>query len=55
MYCLQAISESPSQNLPCLRLLHRFKGFHLLHSRLREGPLDRSPLPSLLRSPYFLR
>jgi hypothetical protein len=53
MYCLQAIPEYPSQNLPCLRLLHRFKGFHLLHSLLQEGPLDCSRLPSFLRSPYF--
>ena len=54
MYCLQSILESPSQNLPYLHLLHCFERFHLLHSLLQEGSLDRSPFLSLLRSPYFL-
>ena len=31
-----------------------FNGFHLLHSLLREGPLDWSPLFLLLGSLYFL-
>jgi hypothetical protein len=55
MYCLQAISKYQSQSLSCLCLFHLFKGFHLLHSLLREGPLDHNCLPSLLRCPCFLR